>query len=48
MSDNPFVRSWTDRRLLNDAEIGTDFIALELGRGSIVIAQAPWCAVKAG
>jgi hypothetical protein len=41
MSDNPFVGSWTYRSLLNDADVNTDFDALEFGRGTIVINEAP-------
>ena len=41
MSDNPFIGSWTYRSLLNDADVNTDFNALEFGRGTIVINEAP-------
>jgi hypothetical protein len=41
MSDNPFVGSWTYRSLLNDSDVNTDFDALEFGRGTIVINDAP-------
>jgi len=37
MSDNPFVGSWTYRSLLNDADVDTDFNALEFGRGTIAL-----------
>src|ERR1700741_4473584 len=41
MSDNPFVGNWTYRSLINDADVSTDFNALEFGRGTIVIKNAP-------
>jgi len=41
MSDNPFVGSWTYRSLLNDPDVSSAFDALEFGRGTIVIADAP-------
>jgi hypothetical protein len=41
MSDNSFVGSWTYRSLLNDPDLATDFNALEFGRGTIVITDAP-------
>ena len=37
MSDNPFVGTWTYRSLFNDADVKTDFNALEFGRGTLVI-----------
>jgi hypothetical protein len=41
MSDNPFVGTWTYRSFLNDPDVNTAFNALEFGRGTIVIAEAP-------
>jgi hypothetical protein len=41
MPDNPFVGTWTYRSLLNDPKLKTDFDALEFGRGTIVIKNAP-------
>jgi hypothetical protein len=41
MSHNPFVGSWTYRSLLNDPAIDTQFNALEFGRGTLVIEEAP-------
>lgn len=41
MNTNPFVGSWTYRSLLNDPDLATDFDALEFGRGTIEIAEAP-------
>jgi hypothetical protein len=41
MPDSPFVGTWTYRSLLNDPKLKTDFDALEFGRGTIVIKNAP-------
>jgi hypothetical protein len=41
MSDNPFVGSWTYRSLLDDPDVNTAFDALEFGRGTLVIQEAP-------
>ena len=41
MSDNPFVGSWTYRSLVNNPKLDTDFDALEFGRATIVIKEAP-------
>jgi hypothetical protein len=38
---NPFVGSWTYRSFYNVPDVNTDFDALELGRGTIVIQDAP-------
>ena len=45
MSDNPFVGSWTYRSLINDPDVSIDFDALEFGRGTIVIEEAPMAAL---
>lgn len=41
MSDNVFVGTWSYRSLLNDPNLTTGFDALEFGRGTIVIEEAP-------
>ena len=41
MSDNAFVGRWTYRSLLNDPDINLAFNDLEVGRGTIVIEEAP-------
>jgi hypothetical protein len=41
MSDNPFVGSWTYRSLFNNPTLDTDFDALEFGRATLVIKEAP-------
>jgi hypothetical protein len=41
MTENPFVGTWTYRSLLNNPTLKTDFDALEFGRGTIVIKDAP-------
>ena len=46
MSDNPFVGSWTYRSLLNNPDVDVDFDALEFGRGTIVIEEAPMQLLK--
>ena len=40
MNANPFVGTWTYRRLLNDPDVTTDFDKLEFGRGTLVITEA--------
>lgn len=41
MNDNPFVGSWTYRSLLNDPDVNTAFDALEFGRGTLRLIEAP-------
>src|ERR1700743_2075289 len=41
IADNPFPGKWTYRSLLTDLDISTSFDALEFGRGTIVIDDAP-------
>lgn len=41
MTDNPFAGSWTYRSLLNDCDVDRKFDALEFGRGTIVVEDAP-------
>jgi hypothetical protein len=36
---NPFVGSWSYRSLYNDPDLSVDFDKLELGRGTLAIAQ---------
>jgi hypothetical protein len=38
---NPFLGTWTYRSLLNDPDLATAFDALEFGRGTLVIEDAP-------
>ena len=41
MTDNPFPGSWTYRSFVNDGDLNKDFDALEFGRGTIVLEDAP-------
>ena len=45
MADNPFVGSWTYRSFNNDPDVNKAFNDLEFGRGTIVIAEAPFAAL---
>jgi len=45
MSDNPFVGSWSYRSFINDPDLSKAFNDLEFGRGTIVIAEAPFAAL---
>jgi hypothetical protein len=46
MSDNPFVGTWTYRSLFNNPDISVAFNALQFGRGTLVIEEAPMQILK--
>jgi hypothetical protein len=41
VSDNPFVGRWSYRSLLNDPDLNQPFNALEFGKGTLRIEEAP-------
>jgi hypothetical protein len=46
VADNPFVATWTYRSFLNNPDIGKSFDSLEFGRGTLVIEEAEFAALK--
>jgi len=46
MAENPFVGTWSYRSFLNNPDIGKSFDALEFGRGTLVIEEAEFAALK--